>query len=84
MVLTGGMAMADGRTVDGCSELLNDQKFSHTRIGTGCWREVIWIYHFDDNSPTRVKLAGSTDETILAQVTNRPRHSSPLSPTEPR
>jgi hypothetical protein len=30
--------------------------FSHSRAGTGCWREVRWIYHHDPASPSGVKL----------------------------
>jgi hypothetical protein len=71
-------------TVQEVSDLLNSPKFSHTRKGDGCWRDVIWIYHFDDASPSQVKLAGGTDETIFGQVKTKPRYASPLSPTEPR
>jgi len=74
--------MANGNTVQGCEELLNSPNFSHTRKGDGCWRDVIWIYHFDAASPSHVKLAGSTDEKVFGQVTRKPRYASPLSPTE--
>jgi hypothetical protein len=67
--------------------LINDPAFSHTRAGTGCWRDVRWIYHRDPNSPTGVILAGSTDEEELAKLWEQGvirRNASPLSPTEHR
>lgn len=74
----------DGRTIEGCSTLLNHENFSHTRSGDGCWREVIWIYHRDVLSPSGVTLAGSTTEAIFNAVPTPPAGSSPLSPVEPR
>jgi hypothetical protein len=73
----------DGRTPEGCALLVNDPAFSHTRMGSGLWREVVWIYHRAAESPTGVLCVGSTREAIL-MACRRPAGSAPLSPTEPR
>lgn len=74
-------------TTRSTESLLNDPAFSHTRAGTGCWRDVRWIYHRDPKSPSGVILVGSTDEAELAKLWERgaiTRTASPLSPTERR
>jgi hypothetical protein len=73
----------DGCTPEGCEQLVNDARFSHTRIGYGCWRDVVWIYFHDSKSPSGVTRAGSTTEPVLESV-RRPRYACPLSPVEPR
>jgi hypothetical protein len=55
----------DGKTADGCATLVNDPNFSHTRMGKGLWRNVVYIYHLLPDSPSGVILVGSTDETTL-------------------
>lgn len=71
----------DGKTVDGCELLVNHSNFSHTRIGTGCWRDVVWIYHRHTGSPSGFILVGSTTEEVLKEA-KKPAYASPLSPTE--
>lgn len=73
----------DGKTIEGCSVLLDHPSFSHTRMGTGCWRDVIWVYHYDQNSPSGFILVGSTVEETFKQYSGK-LFASPLSPTEPR
>lgn len=64
---------------------LKSPHFSHTRIGSGCWREVVWIYHRDPSSPSGVHLAGSCTEAEFNEISFlAPRWASPLSPTEKR
>ena len=63
--------------------LLDAPTFSHTRMGNGCWRDVVWIYHFDASSPSHFTVAGATNETQLARL-HVPRGGKPLSPTERR
>lgn len=71
----------DGLTVEGCTALVNHPNFHHTRAGTGCWREVAWIYHRCEDSPSGFILVGSTSEAILRQC-HIPAYALPLSPTE--
>lgn len=73
----------DGKTVEGCELLVNHPKFSHTRIGTGLWRDCVWIYHRVPESPSGVLLVGSTREDVLTRC-RKPAYAMPLSPTEPR
>jgi hypothetical protein len=73
----------DGRTMEGCEALVNHENFSHTRMGDGCWREVVWIYHHDPKSPSGVSLVGSTSEAVLYS-SRRPPGSAALSPREAR
>jgi hypothetical protein len=73
----------DGKTVAGCEALVGHENFSHTRIGTGLWRDVVWIYHRVPESPSGVLCVGSTREDVLEQ-SRRPAWARPLSPTEPR
>jgi hypothetical protein len=58
--------------------------FSHSRAGTGCWREVRWIYHHDPASPSGVKLAAAGDASIVEPLLRSLRGTSPLSPSEGR
>lgn len=57
-------------------------QFSHARQGTGCWRDVVYIYHFDQKSPTGVVLACGGDASIVDQIIRKFRQTSALSPTE--
>jgi hypothetical protein len=66
----------DGKTIEGCTALVRDPLYSHTRMGDGCWRDVVWIYHTNANSPSGVVLVGSTSEKILLQC----RKEYPLPP----
>ena len=56
--------------------------YSHTRAGDGCWRDVRWVYHRDDASPSGVKLAVGGDASIVEPLLRSIRNNSPLSPTE--
>lgn len=48
--------------------LANDPAFSHTRMGDGCWRDVVWIYHSDQDSPSGVTLAGATTKEVWREL----------------
>ena len=65
-------------------EAIESPFFSHARRGQGCWREVVWIYHRDPNSPSGVNLAEIDEEyhAVEAEALLRIRGTSPLSPTE--
>lgn len=65
-------------------EAINSAAFSHARRGSGCWRDVVWIYHLDQHSPSGVKLADIEDTYTAdeAEALLRVRSTSPLSPTE--
>ena len=63
---------------------LKDPAFSHTRRGDGCWRDVVWIYHFDANSPSGVRLAHADDVSVVELMQRALQNNSPLSPTEGR
>jgi hypothetical protein len=63
-------------------DAITSQRFSHTRAGDGCWRDVRWIYHFDEASPSGVKLAIAGDATVVEPMLRELRRTSPLSPTE--
>lgn len=56
--------------------------FSHSRAGDGCWRDVRWIYHRDQASPSGVKLAVGGDADVVEPILREVRNTSPLSPTE--
>lgn len=64
------------------ADAIKSPKFSHSRAGNGCWRNVRWIYHFDPLSPSGVKLAASGDASIVEPLLREFRNTSPLSPTE--
>lgn len=63
-------------------QAIMDPAFSHTRAGTGCWRDVRWIYHRDPTSPSGVKLACAGDADVVEPLLRSLRNTSPLSPTE--
>lgn len=56
--------------------------FSHARQGTGCWRNLVWIYHRDLNSPSGVTLAVGGDASMVDPIIREFQHTSALSPTE--
>lgn len=56
--------------------------FSHARAGNGCWRDVVWVYHRDPESPSGVTLAVGGDKTIVEPLLRTRQNTSPLSPTE--
>ncbi len=56
--------------------------FSHARAGDGCWRDTVWIYHRDPESPSGVTLAVGGDKSIVDPLLRAKRASSPLSPAE--
>lgn len=66
------------------SAWLSAKEFSHTRAGSGCWRGLVWIYHFDSRSPSGVRLIGGVAESQFDAIKGKPAGSAPLSPTEPR
>lgn len=37
-------------------EAINHTDFAYCRVGSGCWRDTVWIYHTDSESPTNVRL----------------------------
>jgi hypothetical protein len=65
-------------------DAVNSPLFAHARRGSGCWRDVVWIYHRDPTSPSGVTLAPIEDVYTAEQADNalRERSTSALSPTE--
>jgi hypothetical protein len=63
-------------------EAIAHENFSHSRQGTGCWRDVVWIYHRDKTSPSGVRLVASGDAQDVDPILRNYRNTSPLSPTE--
>ena len=65
-------------------EAITHKNFSHTRRGDGCWRDVVWIYHYDPASPSGVTLAEHDKATAneIEALVREIRFTSPLSPTE--
>ncbi len=65
-------------------EAINHPAFSHARQGSGCWRDVVWIYHLDPASPSGVTLAPIEEQYTAADANAllRARRTSALSPTE--
>lgn len=61
-----------------------DPKFSHARQGDGCWRDVVFIYHYDEASPSGFKLAVGGDQSVVDPIIREARQPSALSPVEPR
>jgi hypothetical protein len=71
------------READRIADLVSRGEVSHSRMGRGLWRDVVWVYGRDSGSPSGVKLVAATIEPLLgrARLTGR---LSPLSPVEPR
>jgi hypothetical protein len=63
-------------------EAIEHPKFSHARQGDRCWRDVIWIYHFDSDSPSGVKLVSSGYTAEVEPMLRKIQKTSQLSPTE--
>jgi len=61
---------------------VRNPNFSHARQGTGCWRDVVYIYHRDANSPSGVILACGGDSAIADPIIRQFQRTSALSPTE--
>lgn len=58
------------------------ENFSHARRGDGCWRDVVWIYHRDEKSPSGFTLAVGGDASVVDPIIRSARQTSALSPTE--
>lgn len=69
-------------TIQQIEEAVVDPNFSHARQGDGCWRDLVWIYHRDEKSPSGFKLAVGADASIADPIIRRVRRTSALSPTE--
>jgi hypothetical protein len=63
-------------------DAINSPNFSHSRAGDGCWRDVRWIYHLDNASPSGVKLVAAGDKSVVEPILRQLKNTSPLSPTE--
>jgi hypothetical protein len=69
-------------TKEQVQEAIADPRFSHARRGDGCWRDVVWIYHRDEASPSGFKLAVGADAAVADPILRDARQTSALSPTE--
>jgi len=67
----------DGNTPAGCALLLGHPNYSHTRMGDGCWRDVVWIYHRCKDSPSNVVLVGASNVETVALYNEVPRMARP-------
>lgn len=56
--------------------------FSHARRGDGCWRDIVWIYHRNENSPSGFTLAVGGDASVVDPIIREIRRTSALSSTE--
>jgi hypothetical protein len=65
-------------------EALSDPVFSHARRGDGCWRNVVWIYRRDPDSPSGVVLVLGADAAVAEPLLRSLRRTSPISPVELR
>jgi hypothetical protein len=63
-------------------EAINHPNFSHARQGKGLWRDIVWIYHFDKESPSGVILVSSGQSSEVDPILRAVKHTSPLSPDE--
>jgi len=61
---------------------VRDPKFSHARQGTGCWRDLVWIYHRDFKSPSGFTLAAGGEASFVDPIIREIQNTSALSPTE--
>jgi hypothetical protein len=61
---------------------IRDPKFSHSRQGWGCMRDVVLIYHRDLASPSGFTCAIGGDASIVDPILRAIRQTSALSPTE--
>lgn len=66
------------------AEAISHPAYSHSRRGDGCWRDVVWLYHRDEKSPSGYTLAASGDAVEVEPLLRRLVGNSPLSPTEGR
>ena len=71
------------RAADEVRAMVEAGRVSHTRAGSGCWRDVIHVYGRDDASPSGFGLIGATCEQHAERAGLR-GGLSPLSPTEAR
>lgn len=71
-------------TADEIRAAVRHPNFSHARAGDGCWRDVRWIYHRDQTSPSGMKLAAGGPADLVEPILREERRTSPLSPTEGR
>lgn len=62
-------------------EAIHHPNFSHARQGTGCWRDQVWVYHRDPESPSGVLAVAAGPSAEVGPIL-RERGTSPLSPTE--
>lgn len=56
--------------------------FSHARQGTGCWRDLVFIYHRNPDSPAGVTLALGADAAIANPILRAVQNTSALGPAE--
>ena len=75
-----GKAIDPGTTPQEIEEAIASPNFSHSRAGSGCWRDVRWIYHRDPASPSGVKLACAGDADVVEPILRRLHNTSPLAP----
>jgi hypothetical protein len=64
------------------ADAIASPNFSHARAGSGCWRDVVWLYHRDPESPSGFTLAASGDKSEVEPLLRARRNTSPLSPEE--
>jgi len=56
--------------------------FYYARQGDRCWRDTIWIYHHDPDSPSGVILASAGVAKDVDPLLRKYRGTSPLAPNE--
>lgn len=59
---------------------LSHPDFSHSRAGTGLWRDIVWIYHRYPGSPSGVHLHSAAEFDRVVRIGDELRKPFPLSP----
>ena len=69
-------------TDDQIIAIVNNPKFSHARSGKGLWRNIVYLYVRDSESPSGVTKAGADIESAVEPILRKYKNNSPLSPYE--
>lgn len=79
---TGSQEITEAEKLAQIEAAIASPEFSHARAGDGCWRDTIWVYHRNPDSPSGVTLAVGGDKSIVEPLLRARKNTSPLSPTE--
>lgn len=70
----------DRDTIQHIFDGLTSPNFSHTRVGNGLWRNVVWIYARNPGSPSGVTLSASGTTEYVEPMLAALSKSAPCAP----